>query len=442
MIVLALRRIQRGAAMKSLAFFFIMAAVVCAVSPIQDYFWLYEADRGEAFSQKPSGFRYGWNDENTGHTYERNSDLAPDERYDRGIVMGDKKWEMEVEPGIYRVLIVAGDAGVTDAVYKINVENTLVVNGIPSSEFPWVTGYADVEVTDGKLTISSAPGAENNRLAYLHVYSQFGKEYAEEQFVTIPVAINLGGGAKGGFIGDREWTTNAPHGCFVDSGYLFQRFTSTYDGDIPGTELDEVFKTYRTPIRKTEAFTYRIRTPEPGSYFVALLVAEFHEGLKSGRRKGELLINGDVVKTLDYADDIGYGNGKIFEFEATTDDGILDIGVQGLGGLSDNIATLSGIVVGTESFSGKVGASPVRVTPKRTLNVRIANGRLRWTGLRENDNIELFTLSGKRLFSHQVSRIDGHINLEGVARSVVTARLSRNGRTEYLGQLVLTGSTR
>ncbi len=420
--------------------FFTMAAAVCAVSPIQDYFWLYEADCGESFSQKPSGFRYGWNSENTGQTYERNSDLAPDERYDRGIVMGEKIWEMEVESGVFRVLIVAGDAGVTDAVYKINVENTLVVDGTPSSEFPWVTGYGDVEVTDGKLTISSAPGAQNNRLAYIHVYSQFGKEYPETQFVSLPVAINLGGGAESGFIGDREWVTNAPHGCQADSGYLFQRFTSTYDGDIPGTELDNVFKTYRTPISKTGAFTYRIRTAEPGSYYIALLVAEFHEGLKSGRRKGELSINGNVVKTLDYSDDIGYGNGKIFEFEATTSDGIIEVGVQSLSGLSDNIATLSGIVVGTEPFSGIVGANAVRLTPESSLNVRIAQGVLRWTGLRENDKIELFTLSGKRLFSHQVSRIDGHVGLDGIARSVVTARLSRNGRTEYLGQLVLTGS--
>jgi len=422
---------------KIIIFLCIVPPSLWSISPIQDYFWLYEYDRGESFSQKPSGYRYGWNTENSGSTYERNSDLAPDERYDRGIIMGDKQWEMDVEPGVYRVLIVAGDADVTDAIYKINVEDILVVDGVPTTAFPWVTGYKDVEVTDGKLTISSAAGAQNNRLAYLHVYSQEGIEYEEPQYVSIPAKINLGGNNMLGFAKDRDWTSNAPHGCFSDSENFFHRFTTTFDQDLVGTELDEIFKTYRTPSEKTGSFTYRMRISEPGTYFVTLLIAEFSEGLKSRRRKGELLINGKVVKTLDYSDDIGYGNARFFEYEVGIEDEFIDVTVQGVGGVSDNRATLSGIIVGTEPFTENVSNRILQTSSKKYHQISISHNILHWNGLQMKDRIEVFSLSGKKIAVHEVSKSKGTIKLQGIAPSVVTTRLVRNGKIKNINRFAI-----
>jgi hypothetical protein len=79
------------------------------------------------------------------------------------------RWEMAVPNGTYRVRVVSGDASYTDSVYRINVEGALAINGTPTSSTRWFDNTVTVTVTDGRLTISNASGAANNKICFVEV---------------------------------------------------------------------------------------------------------------------------------------------------------------------------------------------------------------------------------------------------------------------------------
>jgi hypothetical protein len=57
-------------------------------------------------------------------------------------------------------------------VYKIDAEGVLTVNGTPTSGNRWVEGTQTVQVTDGRLTITNAVGASNNKICFVEVVGQ------------------------------------------------------------------------------------------------------------------------------------------------------------------------------------------------------------------------------------------------------------------------------
>jgi hypothetical protein len=67
------------------------------------------------------------------------------------------------------VHLVAGDPGYTDSVYQFAVEGTLTLTGTPTSASRYVEASRTVTVTDGRITVSNAPGGRNNKLAYLDI---------------------------------------------------------------------------------------------------------------------------------------------------------------------------------------------------------------------------------------------------------------------------------
>src|SRR5262249_48879610 len=103
----------------------------------------------------------------------RNAALSPDQRYDTLTHMqkpgGGTRWEIAVPNGRYLVHVVAGDPAATDSTFRLNVEGVLVVSGTPSSSRHWIEGTAQVNVTDGRITISNGSGAVNNQLNYVDV---------------------------------------------------------------------------------------------------------------------------------------------------------------------------------------------------------------------------------------------------------------------------------
>jgi|GEM_PF-1647692 len=132
------------------------------------------ADSGDVYADRGNGYVYGWNADNTSTTRDRNSSLSKNQNYDTLIHTqknGEFVWEMALQNGDYKVHIVSGDAGYTDSVYKVNVENVLTVNGTPTSSNRWIEGTQVVTVTDGKLTISNAAGAVNNRICFVEIQS-------------------------------------------------------------------------------------------------------------------------------------------------------------------------------------------------------------------------------------------------------------------------------
>src|SRR5213076_1522282 len=55
------------------------------------------------------------------------------------------------------------------SVYKFNVEGILTLNGTPTAQNHWIEGTKTVTVSDGKLTITNASGAVNNKLDFIEV---------------------------------------------------------------------------------------------------------------------------------------------------------------------------------------------------------------------------------------------------------------------------------
>jgi hypothetical protein len=141
-----------------------------ANAPVPDGYLM---DSGAVFGERGNGFSYGWNATNN-NTRRRNSSSSPDPRYDTLNHMqkgGTYTWEIAVPNGDYHVFVVAGDANFTDSVYRINVEGVLAVDGTPTSSQRWLEGSVTVTVTDGRLTVSNASGAKNNKICFIDILS-------------------------------------------------------------------------------------------------------------------------------------------------------------------------------------------------------------------------------------------------------------------------------
>ncbi len=120
----------------------------------------YLPDYGEVFGDRGNGYSYGWSQNMTGQTRDRNNAAAPDQRYDTLIhFMGTGAvWEIALDPGIYRVFIVCGDPSYADSNNQIELEGELLAedpDGLDSfDEFE-----LRVIVSDGRLTWSEPQGS-------------------------------------------------------------------------------------------------------------------------------------------------------------------------------------------------------------------------------------------------------------------------------------------
>jgi hypothetical protein len=131
----------------------------------------YLVDSGSAYGNRGNGFSYGWNATNN-NTRDRNSSRSLDQRYDTLNHMqrnGTFTWQLGVPNGTYRVRIVAGDATATDSTYRINVEGVLAINATPTSSTRWIDRTVTVTVADGRLSITNATGARNNKICFLDI---------------------------------------------------------------------------------------------------------------------------------------------------------------------------------------------------------------------------------------------------------------------------------
>jgi hypothetical protein len=132
----------------------------------------YLPDYGQVYAPRGNGYTYGWNADNSANTRDRNT--TADQRYDTLVRMqngGNFSWEIAVPEGQFAVRIVAGDPDFIDSVYKINAEYALTVSGTPTSTSKWLEGTSTVQVfaSDGRLTISNASGAANNKINFVEI---------------------------------------------------------------------------------------------------------------------------------------------------------------------------------------------------------------------------------------------------------------------------------
>ncbi|WP_144268104.1 PA14 domain-containing protein [Demequina sp. NBRC 110055] len=68
----------------------------------------------------------------------------------------DGYWEYEVPNGTYEIALSVGDANYLDSTHRVYVEGQPIINGfVPTTATPFQTGVRTVEVTDGRLTVST-----------------------------------------------------------------------------------------------------------------------------------------------------------------------------------------------------------------------------------------------------------------------------------------------
>ena len=128
----------------------------------------YLVDGGAAYGNRGNGHAYGWDVANASH---RDRNRAADQRYDTLTHTAGRTWSLAVPNGAYTVRLVAGDASHYDSVFRFNLENQPALGGTPTSGSRWVEATKTVTVADGRLTLTNAAGARNNKINFIEVTS-------------------------------------------------------------------------------------------------------------------------------------------------------------------------------------------------------------------------------------------------------------------------------
>jgi hypothetical protein len=257
----------------------------------------YLADTGLAYGSR-GGFTYGWNADNTATARNRNATNSPDERYDTLNHLQKPSnpnafWEIAVPNGTYTVRVVAGDPGFFDSVFRINVEGVLAIDGTPTTSQRWFDNTVTVTVSDGRLTVSSAAGASNNKISFIDI----------SPAAAAPAAFQQDGGADGLVSieaenfdanvsqGGKSWTAYAATG-FSGTGAL-QAMANT------GVNNDTGYVT------NSPRLDYRINFVKTGVHHVWIRGV----GLTGSDDSVHVGLDGQVVTTADRISGLATGYG-------------------------------------------------------------------------------------------------------------------------------------
>src|SRR5205085_2890824 len=119
------------------------------------------------------GLSFGWDADNTANARQRHNSGSPNALFDSFNHMQkngvNRKWEIAVPNGLYQVTLAAGDPDAIDSIYKMNLEGTLALSGTPSGNAHWITRTLNVQVNDGRLTLTNAIGAKNNKIDFITI---------------------------------------------------------------------------------------------------------------------------------------------------------------------------------------------------------------------------------------------------------------------------------
>lgn len=124
---------------------------------------------GAVFGPRRAGGSFGWA---TGLTtvLDRNSRLSPDQRFDTVIqVKTGAVWEAAVPNGRYAVTLCAGDASTSRGTQRWWVEGSPAIDSVVTATARWITRTVEVDVADGRLTVSLAPGVTTGNLNWIEV---------------------------------------------------------------------------------------------------------------------------------------------------------------------------------------------------------------------------------------------------------------------------------
>jgi uncharacterized repeat protein (TIGR01451 family) len=144
----------------------------------------YLKDIGDVYGDRTNSNFYGWTTVGgTNITVDarwRQNAISPDLRYDTFIHLMKANlndpsvgasWEIAVPNGPYTVRLVSGESDNTDGTYIFNVEGVITPTYTPGAGLAhWGDQTVSVAVTDGRITIKSAPGAINTKIAFVDIY--------------------------------------------------------------------------------------------------------------------------------------------------------------------------------------------------------------------------------------------------------------------------------
>jgi len=131
----------------------------------------YQVDSGLSFDTTKG---YGWKvlPASLG-TRDRDNAISPDQAYDTLIhTVPTAIWELGIPNGGYKVTICMGDPSYPTGTVYVQAEGTAVITDqILSSAAPWVEKSMDIQVSDGKLTITFINSTNPARMCWIKVDS-------------------------------------------------------------------------------------------------------------------------------------------------------------------------------------------------------------------------------------------------------------------------------
>ena len=157
------------------------------VSPPDGYY----SDIGLPFGDRGNGFNYGWLAGENNET--RNRDNHDDMRYKtlNHLQKNDapRTWELALPNNTYYLFLVLGDAGYTDQINNVQIEDVVLRD--PDGEDHFDEFVATVQVTDGRLTIRPADGASNAKLCFIDISDTATFIDEQEEQVHAPESSEL-----------------------------------------------------------------------------------------------------------------------------------------------------------------------------------------------------------------------------------------------------------
>jgi len=124
----------------------------------------YEVDSGATYGSRGNGLSYGWD---TASTQTRDRGVDSDQRYDTLNHFYTNTWEIGLDNGTYDVWVVFGDPEYADMTNTMDIEGTTCTD--PDGEDYFDEYNIQVSVTDGRLTIEPATGADNPKICFIEI---------------------------------------------------------------------------------------------------------------------------------------------------------------------------------------------------------------------------------------------------------------------------------
>jgi len=134
----------------------------------------YLADTGLPFANRNNGHSYGWSNDISEGSRDRNHNNAKDQRYDTLLHMLhpslgiNDSWEIELPNNTYQVKLITGDPEYCDKLYQIAIEDILIINEAPNCSH-FIEKTVKVAVTDGYLTVKTLTDSIDAKLAFIEI---------------------------------------------------------------------------------------------------------------------------------------------------------------------------------------------------------------------------------------------------------------------------------